>query len=89
MDMFQFVVAVIRYCALTDGSVTSWGRTRRRNAAVAGVRRSPHLFWMGADVAYDEAIDEAEAAIVGSRLGLLVIREQDHDHLQPIDWPAG
>jgi hypothetical protein len=77
------------YCAITGGSVTSWGRTTTHNAAVGGVPRSAHRFWLAVDVVYDAPVAELEAIEIARRLGLRVIREDDHDHVQPLEWPKG
>lgn len=69
--------------------MTSWGRTRAHNAAVGGVESSPHLRWVGAGVVYDERPDLENAATAARLLGLRLIREADHDHLQPLEWSAG
>jgi hypothetical protein len=46
---------------------------------------SPHLCWLGADVVYDGPAPE-HGARWAMRLDLKLIREGDHDHLQPLDW---
>lgn len=86
----EFLERLMRYCALTGGSVTSYGRTLSRNAQVGGVATSAHLFWLGADVVYDTVLP-ARGEDLAKRLGLRLIREEDppHDHLQPEIWPAG
>lgn len=68
----------------TDCSVTSWGRTQKRNAAVGGVPNSLHLVDLAVDVVYDQPISYATASELAAHLGLRVIRETDHDHLQPL-----
>jgi hypothetical protein len=84
----EFHEAVMRYCALAVASVTSSGRTWEHNRKVGGVDESAHLFWLAADVVYD-----GKPPVLGAqwaeRLGLKLIREDDHDHLQPLDWKAG
>lgn len=50
MTLPEFVDALMRYCALTGGSVSSWGRSPWHNYVVEGVTFSGHLFWLGADV---------------------------------------
>lgn len=89
MTVAEFATALQQYCLMTGGSVTSYGRTAKRNREVGGVEYSAHRFWRGADVVYDSPIDEGVAKVTASRLDLLVIREDDHDHLQPLEWLKG
>lgn len=89
MTAGEFAVALRQYCLMLDGSITSYGRTTARNKAVGGVPNSAHRFWVGADVVYDSPVDADVAKETGRRLGLFVLREDDHDHLQPLDWRAG
>lgn len=77
------------WCAIFDASVTSYGRTQKRNADVGGVAQSPHRYWVAADVVYDVPPTDASVSIHAHRLGLKVIRADDHDHLQPADWLPG
>lgn len=85
----EFDAAVRQYRFRFAASVTSAGRTVEHNTAVGGVARSAHLFDVGADLVYDAMPALGECLAVGERLGLRVIREGDHDHLQPLDWPKG
>ena len=90
MTLHDFVDATYRYGALTGASVTSWGRTTTRNTAVGGVPFSAHRFWVGLDVVYDDSHPAEVARVeIARRLGLKLIPEGDHDHLQPLDWSAG
>ncbi len=93
MTVGEFAEAVAMYCLLHGGSITSWGRSTKHNTDVGGVPGSPHRFWRGADVVYDDAskLTTIDTALVGEaqRLGLKIILEGDHHHLQPLDWPAG
>jgi hypothetical protein len=89
MDPLTFVGALMIFCRMTDGSVTSWGRTKKHNKDVGGVARSAHRAFLGADVVYDVPIAEEEATDYAERLGLRLIREGDHDHLQPLGWRKG
>ncbi|HEV8674025.1 MAG TPA: D-Ala-D-Ala carboxypeptidase family metallohydrolase [Methylomirabilota bacterium] len=86
MTAGAFARAVRAYCAAARASVTSWGRTPQHNAAVGGVAQSPHLVWMAVDVVYDqqEPVDFRQG--LAHSLGLVVLREETHDHLQPADW---
>lgn len=89
MTIANFVLAVHTYCWLFDASVTSWFRSVARNRALGGVPYSAHVFGLAVDVVYDSTPTVTERHNWGSRLGLRVIVEDDHDHLQPLDWQAG
>jgi hypothetical protein len=66
--------------------LTSWGRSRARNAAVGGKPRSQHLVWTAADFAGPTwAKDEARRR--ARSLGLIAFDEGDHLHVQL--FPAG
>ncbi len=90
MTPAAFADAVRAYCARMRGSVTSWIRTPEHNALVGGALESAHLYQLGADVVYEPAPrpDEAKGKAAAARLGLTLIREGDHDHLQPATWPG-
>ena len=70
-------------------SETSGTRTEAHNAAVGGVEHSAHLVGLARDVVYDKPVPLEERTEWSRRLGLRLIVEGDHDHLQPIDWKAG
>ncbi len=84
MTVGQFAEAVQGYCQATGGSVTSWGRTPKRNARVGGAKASYHLLWRGLDVVYDTIIAVGTRKALAKRAGLRIITESDHDHIQPI-----
>ncbi len=81
-----FLDALIRYCALTRASVTSFGRTTPRNLDAGGVAYSGHRFWVAADVVYDAETPMEDRRELARRLGLRLLPERDHDHLQPLTW---
>lgn len=91
MTFHEFCDAVRMYGMLTDASVTSWGRTVAHNAAVGGVTYSAHQFWLACDVVYDRpaALSDVARREMAKRLGLNLIVEGDHHHLQTADWLAG
>jgi hypothetical protein len=89
VDVAQFAVAVAGYATRFPCSATSWGRTPEHNARVGGVKHSAHLSWVGCDVIYPITPPVADAVAHARSLGLRLIREGDHDHLQPFDWPPG
>lgn len=70
-------------------SVTSWFRSDIHNAAVGGVAHSAHRFGLGIDLVFDAPRSpERDALFVedARRLGIKVIVEGDHLHLQPLTW---
>ena len=84
----EFHAKIMLWCAYFEGSVTSYGRTRDHNLAVGGVIGSAHPWWLAADIVYDTTPPHGERAMFAARHGLLLIVEDDHDHLQPVDWRA-
>jgi len=89
MTVYEFRCAVFVYCVLTRASETQGFRTKAHNDLVGGVEHSPHLYGLGQDVVYDGPVGMADRPDVAERLGLKLVREADHDHLQPADWRAG
>ena len=89
MTRAEFNDAADTYCALFSASSTSGRRTRHHNAAVGGVPNSAHLYGLGLDVIPDSNPEPAAASEAARRLGLRLIIESDHHHLQPLDWRAG
>ena len=91
MGVGEFAEAVAMYCLIHGGSITSWGRSTKHNTDVGGVPGSPHRFWRGADVVYDNPATQQDELRIeyAKRLGLKLVAEGSHDHLQPDDWPAG
>ena len=86
MTPIDFASCLIAYCAWSRGSVTSWGRSSERNATVGGHKDSYHQTWLAADVGYhpNPKPPLAQARKRASQLGLKLIREGDHDHLQVV-----
>jgi len=83
MDVQVFAVAVYRYCQRVKGSVTSWIRTPFRNRSVGGVMRSLHLEALAVDVVLDaEFIQVDDRHLLAHELGLKLVVESDHDHLE-------
>lgn len=89
MTFPAFCDAVRTYCTMTGASVTSWGRTPKHNQAVGGVAFSAHQVWLGLDVVYDAPVEEGVRKVWAGRLGLRLVIEGDHDHVQPSEWAAG
>lgn len=63
-------------------SVTSWLRSAKRNAQVGGVGDSRHLLGLAVDVVLDDAGNRDFFTNEAKRLGLQVIDEGDHLHVQ-------
>ena len=82
MTFLEYADALRSYCYATRASITSWGRTLKRNAAVGGVPDSAHLIWKGADVVYDDPVAADVRLAIAKRLGLMIVVEGDHDHIQ-------
>ena len=89
MTVGEFAGKVVQLAALFPLSGTSWGRTMSHNAQAGGVYRSAHRAWLAVDLIADAPMDEADLVEMGRRLGLKVIPEGDHFHVQPGDWPPG
>lgn len=89
MTHSDFRHAMMVYCAVLGASETSGGRTRFHNEKVGGVAHSAHLAFLAEDVVYDRPQPERERQEWADRLGLRLVVEDDHDHLQPKDWKAG
>lgn len=86
MTVPEFAEAVQAFCKQFSCSVTSWGRTKSRNKKVGGVEGSPHTHWVGADVVYDVPVEKASLDQFADSIGLYIVHEGDHDHLQPKNW---
>lgn len=91
MTVGEFAQACYEYCLIYGASQTSGVRSKARNERVGGVAFSPHRFGRGLDVVYDDVnvMQDASRIEVAKRLGLKLVPEGDHDHLQPDSWPAG
>ena len=86
MTPSAFAEALQSYCGWSGGSVTSYGRSAARNAYVGGAEESRHLLWLAADVIYypNEEPNMGKAQRMARKLGIRVIREDDHDHIQSL-----
>lgn len=82
MSPLDFADRILAYCSATNASVTSWGRTQAHNKRVGGVPESAHLLWLAADVIYDTVLERTYRVALAKRLGLVLLDEGDHDHLQ-------
>ena len=84
MTPTEFVDALRTYCFRFGGSVTSLGRTPAHNVAVGGVADSLHQVWLAGDVVYDAPQPLEARERTAARLGLRLVPESDHDHLQAL-----
>ena len=86
MTPIDFAESLLAYAAWSRGSVTSWGRSPERNASVGGHLNSLHLSFLAADIGYapNPTPPLAKARKRASQLGMRLIRESDHDHLQAL-----
>lgn len=82
-DLFvEFAIAVYRACLLNGGSVTSWGRSLKRNAAVGGKRTSLHIPFLAVDVVLDEAERGQQFLEDCKSQGVEAFWDNDHFHVQ-------
>lgn len=85
MTLADFAEAAATYCFETGGSVTSWVRSPARNVAVGGHKRSRHLVGLAVDVVYHPNQRPGAVEAHAHALGLWLLAEGDHDHLEPLD----
>ena len=88
MTRAEFADAVYVLGLKYNASVTSWFRSDAHNRVVGGVPHSAHRFALGVDLVYDAPVDAAAITEDARRLGLKLLREGDHDHVQPLTWEA-
>lgn len=84
----EFIESVAQLCVEFGGSVTSWIRTMKRNTIVGGHPRSRHMTGFGVDVVLDEESHIPAFRDAAYQLGLSVLDEGDHLHIQPFG-PTG
>lgn len=84
MSVGEFASRVALLALRYQLSATSWGRSVSRNEQVGGVPRSLHLVWLGVDLVSDRAIDNTAVALTAKQLGLRVLIEADHLHVEPM-----
>lgn len=83
MDSIEFATRCILVCLKWRASVSSWGRTVKRNDLIHGEPNSLHLIWLGMDVVLDVMEKNLEFEKDCSKFKLMAIFEKDHYHLQP------
>jgi hypothetical protein len=74
-------------CALYNASVTSHGRTIKRNAQIGGDSESKHQIHFGLsgwDLVADRIADAPRLADSARTLGFWVLVEDDHVHVQSL-----
>lgn len=83
MSALEFAERILQLAVVVDFSVTSWIRSAARNQAVGGVPHSRHRDGCAVDVVLDRREDEPLLRRFVERLGLRVLDEGDHLHLEP------
>ncbi len=77
-----FADKVLALCLIYDCSETSGFRTEKRNKAEKGADDSRHLEGLARDIVPDDRTKDHEISHAAKRLGLWVLIESDHIHLQ-------
>ena len=83
MNPIDFAMGCMLVCLKWRASVTSWGRTEKRNAFIKGVPGSFHLNWLGMDVVLDDQKKDLAFEKDCGVFNLTALYEGDHYHLQP------
>jgi uncharacterized protein YcbK (DUF882 family) len=83
-DIFSFIQTILCLGLRFRFSVTSWLRSQERNKAVGGSRDSNHMTALAVDVVLDGGEDTISFKLQANKLGLKVLDEGDHLHLQPL-----
>lgn len=83
MDAKEFTGHALTLAIRFRFSVTSWIRTPARNKAVGGQDNSTHLYGLGLDVILDNPVDAPQFTATANKIGISVLDEGDHLHLQP------
>ncbi len=77
-----FADKVLALCLIYDCSETSGFRTDMRNTAVGGADDSRHKEALAKDIVPDDVRQTHEIKHAAQKLGLWVLVESDHIHLQ-------
>jgi len=83
MNPIDFAMSCMLVSLKWRASVTSWGRTEKRNAFTGGVPGSYHLNWLGMDVVLDDQKKDLAFEKDCGIFQITALYEQDHYHLQP------
>ncbi len=89
MTPIEFLLALMQLYSKFPFSETGGQRTVQRNLDVDGTANSPHLHWVGRDVIFEKKPTRSELVETARRIGLTIIPERDHHHIQPAAWIAG
>ncbi len=84
MSPLDFAARLLALALVSSLSVSSWGRTATRNRTVGGGALSNHLGWLAADMVPDDWKSLPRVQAFAKRLGLEVIPEGDHWHIEPL-----
>lgn len=82
VDFTTFCHAIRHLGALHAFSVTSWGRTEKRNTLVKGHPASRHMDWLAVDVVLDHPEEHHGLMEDAMALSLKALNEGDHIHIQ-------
>lgn len=77
-----FAIYILSLAVDFKFSVTSWGRTSERNKHVGGVENSLHVQWLAVDIVLEPNQDYALFMAACKALGLQVVTEKDHTHIE-------
>ena len=83
MTASQFAECILTLALRFSFSVTSWGRSLRYNQEVDGVASSFHLDFRSVDILLDPLAHKDGFILRAEQMGLLVLDEGDHLHVQP------
>jgi len=78
----EFCIAIRSLTRLHRVSVTSWWRSHEHNRNERGLPGSRHLDGVGADLILDQNEDRAAVMKTARSLGLQVVDERDHLHVE-------
>ena len=89
MTPHEFLDAMMQLASRHRFRETSGYRHPLANVRVGGKPFSAHQYWLGRDIILEpgESLEGTKEST--RRLGLLLIDEGDHLHVQPLDWKAG
>ena len=89
MTPHTFLDALMQLASRFGFRETSGYRSAAGNQAVGGVKYSSHQFWLGRDILLDPGEDTVMFTEAARRVGLKVLNEGDHLHVQPATWEKG
>lgn len=78
----NFAAMIITLALRHRFSITSWGRTVKRNRDVGGHDNSRHLLWLAVDCVFDDMGGYDAFLDDAIRMGLVVILENKDVHIQ-------